>query len=116
MTRIFENTKYHMPLDVRASHVNNITINDVKAFHQKFIVSNENTYATITVPNEQMAETLLNVFPKGKSPAETTFQWNPKQRVASKTRKYFQDMAHFKSCWAKALTYWPTPTITLHYT
>ena len=96
MIRLFEQTQYHMPLDVRATHIQNITLHEIKTFHQKSIALNQNTYATITVPHAEMAETLINIFPKGNAPALTTFEWEAKPRVASTVKKILPGYGSFQ--------------------
>jgi predicted Zn-dependent peptidase len=80
---LFERTKYHMPVDVRAEHVAKLNVQDVRDFHAKWIKSSSNTYVTMVTPTLESASTLGKVFPSHENEPQTTLEWKAKPREAS---------------------------------
>jgi zinc protease len=80
---LFERTKYHMPIDVRADHVAKLNVQDVRDFHAKWIKSSSNTYVTMVTPTLESASTLGKVFPSHEDEPQTTLEWKAKPREAS---------------------------------
>lgn len=93
---LFERTKYHIPLDVRAQRVSEITVDDVRVFHEKWIKSSDNTYVTVVTPSLEAASTLGNVFPVNEEQPETTLRWTANPRTASKQNVVLSGFGSFQ--------------------
>ena len=96
ITRLFERTLYHIPLDVRAHRLQAITRQDVADFHRKWVSNNGSTYVTMTVPNEDISSALEKVFPGHDTPAATTLAWEAKPRVAAQVHKTLPGYGSFQ--------------------
>ena len=83
---LFERTKYHIPLDVRAENISKLTADDVRAFHAKWIASSNDTYVTMVTPTLEAASTLGKIFPANEQCPQTTLAWTPNERVASEQK------------------------------
>lgn len=86
ISALFERTKYHIPLDVRADTIAKLSVDDIRTFHRKWIQTSENTYVTMVTPTVDAAATLGKIFPAHEQLPETTLSWKAKPRVASDVR------------------------------
>lgn len=85
---LFERTKYHIPLDVRADAISKLSVDDVSEFHAKWIQSSADTYVTMVTPTAKVAKMLGNIFPDHDKSPSTTLEWTAKPRV--KSEKHIQ--------------------------
>lgn len=80
---LFERTKYHIPIPVRVDAISKLSVDDVRAFHKKWIQTSRNTYLTMVTPTAEAAGVLGKVFPAHEEMPTTTLAWSAKPREAS---------------------------------
>lgn len=79
---LFEKTQYHIPLDVRVQRIQQLSVQDLSDFHDRFL-SAESTYITMLGPTTKVASDLGQIFNSVGTPPLTTLSWTslPRQNV-----------------------------------
>ena len=86
LQHLFEKTIYHIPLEARIQRMTQLTAADIRAFHKKWISTNQSTYVTVVSPDTKTADTLRQILPAHVSEPSTTLAWKANPRQAANTR------------------------------
>lgn len=92
---LFEQTMYHTPLNTRIRRIQACTTQDLKAFHQKWLVNN-NTYVTMVTPTVEAASAMGEIFPRHEQVPDTTLSWVAHKREHSETNIMLKGYGSFQ--------------------
>lgn len=80
---LFEKTQYNIPMADRIERIKNLTKNDLKQFHAKFLGQNDDTYVTMITPDVKLASALGSILPAHQNIPNQTLSWTSKERKPS---------------------------------
>ena len=83
ITSLFKRTQYNIPIAERIQRIVATSAADIKAFHNKFLLSGDSTYVTMITPTIEAASVLGNIFPTHENTPNTTLEWESNERKAS---------------------------------
>lgn len=84
---LFERTQYDIPIDTRVMRVQQITMSDIRRFHDDYLKKNDSTYVTMITPSTETATALGNILPAHSKIPTQTLEWTSLPRKESQFKQ-----------------------------